>query len=165
MTTPRLFLQPLRVADAEQMVDVLADPALYRFTGGEPPSIQQLTSRYERQVEGRSSDGREQWLNWIVCDHAAGALGFVQATVTGGGGPASAAELAWLVSPAHQGRGIATEAAGAMLSWLRDAAGVTVFAAHIHPDHAGSEAVARHLGLHPTDTAVDGERRWESDRR
>ncbi|RII89234.1 GNAT family N-acetyltransferase, partial [Clavibacter michiganensis] len=39
--------------------------------------------------------------------------------------------------------------------------GVGVVRAHIHPDHAASEAVARRLGLAPTDERVDGEVRWE----
>ncbi|RFA12817.1 hypothetical protein B7R21_10540 [Subtercola boreus] len=142
------------------MVDVLADPSLYGFTGGEPPSIQQLRSRYERQVVGLSPDGREQWLNWIVCRLDGPALGFVQATVMSE--PALSAEVAWVVAPAHQGQGFASEAAGAVVELLTESVGATTFVAHIHPDHAASQAVARHLGLRPTPESVDGEQRWQS---
>ena len=38
LVTARFALEPLVVAHAREMVAVLADPALYRFTGGEPPS-------------------------------------------------------------------------------------------------------------------------------
>lgn len=160
LVTARLVLEPLRVAHAVAMVGVLADPMLYRFIGGEPPGIQQLTARYERQVIGLSPDGSERWLNWIVADGAGVALGFVQATVTSA--PSTTAEIAWLVATSQQGRGIATEATTAMTAWLTDVAGVTAFVAHVHPDHKASQAVARHLGLHPTSLLVDGERQWSS---
>ncbi|RIJ55314.1 GNAT family N-acetyltransferase, partial [Clavibacter phaseoli] len=54
----------------------------------------------------------------------------------------------------------AAECAAAMVAWLRED-GVGVVRAAIHPDHAASEAVARRLGLAPTDERVDGEVRWE----
>jgi RimJ/RimL family protein N-acetyltransferase len=57
------------------------------------------------------------------------------------------------------GEGLATEAARAAMDWLREH-GVTRFAANIHPDHGASVAVARHLGLAPTDERRDREVRW-----
>ena len=66
IATARLDLVPLRIADAEDMVGVLADPALYKFTGGRPPSVTKLRTRYRRQSAGRSADGSEEWDNWIV---------------------------------------------------------------------------------------------------
>ena len=41
----RLTLEPLRVDHAPAMVEVLADPALYEFTGGRPPTLDELTAR------------------------------------------------------------------------------------------------------------------------
>ncbi|WP_143753134.1 GNAT family N-acetyltransferase, partial [Clavibacter michiganensis] len=70
-------------------------------------------------------------------------------------------EVAWLVGTAAQGSGAAAECAAAMVAWLRED-GVGIVRANIHPDHAASEAVARRLGLAPTDERVDGEVRWES---
>ncbi len=97
----------------------------------------------------------------MLRDRGAGrAAGFVQATVTGEA-PARAAEVAWLVGTAAQGSGAAAECAAAMVAWLRED-GVGIVRANIHPDHAASEAVARRLGLAPTDERVDGEVRWES---
>jgi RimJ/RimL family protein N-acetyltransferase len=64
------------------------------------------------------------------------------------------------VAPAHQGRGLAVEAAAAMVERLA-AAGVTRLVAHVHPDHAASAAVAARLGLRRTDVVEDGELRWE----
>jgi RimJ/RimL family protein N-acetyltransferase len=151
----RLHLEPLTVDHAAAMVPVLADPSLYEFTGGTPPTLDELTAHYTRQSAGRSPDGSEQWLNWVVV-LGEEPIGYVQATVTG-----SEAEVAWVVSSAHQGHGYATEAAAAMVQRLT-AAGVTRLVAHVHPDHAASARVAARLGLHPTGVVEDGEVRWES---
>jgi RimJ/RimL family protein N-acetyltransferase len=159
IVTARLELVPLRVADADEMVDVLAEPALYRFIGGRPPSHGELVDRYRAQVIGRSPDGRETWLNWIVRERpGGGATGFVQATITGDD-EARIAEIAWLIGVRWQGRGYGIEAAGGLVRWL-DEAGVGEIVAHVQPDHAASAAVAERIGLVPTDVIVDGERRW-----
>jgi hypothetical protein len=62
-----------------------------------------------------------------------GPAGTVQATVSG---PADAlvAEVAWVVATPSQGRGVATEAAQAVVEWLREQ-GVVEVVAHVHPDH------------------------------
>ena len=158
IATDRLDLVPLRVADAGEMVAVLADPALYAYIGGGPPSRADLVRRFRAQVAGRSPDGREAWHNWIVRDRASGAAtGFVQATIAADG-PRSA-EIAWVIATSWQGRGYATEAARALVAWL-EARGVGSIVAHIHLDHGASAAVAARAGLAPTDELVEGERVW-----
>jgi RimJ/RimL family protein N-acetyltransferase len=158
LETDRLRLEPLRVDDAVEMAVVLADPALYEFTGGAPPSVNELATRYGYQVAGRSADGTEVWANWIARLAGEGtAIGFVQATITGGGG---AADVGWVIGVPWQGRGLATEAGRALLGWL-DAAGVERVTAHIHPGNAPSARMAAALGFVVTSGLVDGEQVWE----
>ena len=163
LTTPRLDLVPLRTEDADEMVSVLADARLYAFTGGAPPSREELAARYARQVVGRSADGTEAWHNWIIRRRPQGdAIGYVQATVSTLGGPA---DIAWVIGVPWQGRGFATEAAAAVRDGVRgpgSATGddVTRVHAHIAPGHVASETVARRLGLTPTDVTHHGETRW-----
>jgi hypothetical protein len=64
--TRRLILEPLQVAHADEMVFVLGDEALYEYTGGAPPALEELRVRYARQVSGPSPDRTRGWLNWIV---------------------------------------------------------------------------------------------------
>jgi RimJ/RimL family protein N-acetyltransferase len=157
----RITLTPLAVADAAEMAGVLAGEQLYEFTGGHPPTAGELRARYARQVAGRSADGRQEWRNWIIRRAADGqAVGYVQATVTGGG---QAAEVAWVIGLAWQGSGYAAEAAQALVAWL-DARGVPVIQARIHPGHAASAAVARGAGLAPTGQVDDGEQLWQRRR-
>ncbi|MDT9700358.1 GNAT family N-acetyltransferase [Streptomyces sp. P17] len=152
LRTPRLDLLPLRVEHAEEMAAVLADPALHTFIGGSPLTPEALRARCERLAAG-SPDPDVSWCNWVLRLRAEGCLvGTVQATVT-----ARAAEIAWVVGTPWQGRGLASEAARALVGLL---AGRTVIA-HIHPGHTASAAVARAAGLAPTDAWQDGEVRWQ----
>ena len=157
MSSARHRLVPLTVADADEMVGVLSGAALYAFTGGAPPGLDELRARYAWQVAGRSPDGREEWRNWVLRLGPGGqAVGYVQATITG---EEQCAEIAWVIGLEWQGRGYATEAARELVAWL-DSRGVRVIRAHIHPGHAASAAVARRAGLAPTGLMEDGEQLW-----
>jgi RimJ/RimL family protein N-acetyltransferase len=155
MDLARVRLDPLRVADATEMVGVLADPDLYVVIGGRPPTLDELTEQYRRQVVGRSVDGREIWLNWIVRVEGT-AVGYVQASVHEG----DRAVIAWVLGRRWQGLGYATEA-GRQLLALLTARGVTRIEAYIAPGHAPSERVAARLGLTATGQFdPDGEQLW-----
>jgi RimJ/RimL family protein N-acetyltransferase len=157
--TRRLILEPLRVAHAEEMAFVLGDDALYQYTGGAPPTLEELRARYARQVSGRSPDRTQGWLNWIVRKRGRStAIGAMQSTLIHEEDD-MVAEVAWVIGVPLQGRGYATEGGKAMIAWL-DRHDVTELAAHIHPMHAASIAVATRLGLTPTGTIIDGETRW-----
>ncbi|MFC0436849.1 GNAT family N-acetyltransferase [Kutzneria buriramensis] len=153
IATERLRLLPLRVEHAEEMAAVLADPALHTYIGGAPSTVERLRVRY-RHLEAGSPNPEITWLNWVIS--LDGRLtGTVQATV----GPGPTAEIAWVVGTAWQGRGIAKEAAKALVEWLGRQSVRTVVA-HVHPDHHASVAVATAAGLEPTDETQDGEVRF-----
>jgi RimJ/RimL family protein N-acetyltransferase len=159
LVTERLTLDPLRVEDAEELAPLLDDPALHAFTGGAPATRDELRDRFRRQVRGRSPDGRERWLNWVARRRDSGAaVGMLQATV----GPRRAG-VAWVIAVPHQRQGYAREAAVEMARWL-EAHGAGTLVAHVAPEHAASEAVARAIGLRPTPERHEGEVRWESAR-
>lgn len=157
----RVCLEPLRVEHADELAPVLHDPRLHTFIGGPPADREQLRARYRRQVVGRSQDGLQRWLNWMVRDRQdARPLGTVQATVSEKQDGLTA-EVAWVIGTAHQGQGYAREAAGLMVTWLQQQ-GVDTVVAHVHPQHEASMAVARAVGLAPTEIVADGEVRWEA---
>ncbi|MEV6506280.1 GNAT family N-acetyltransferase [Streptomyces sp. NPDC051642] len=156
ISTARLDLVPLSTAHAVEMATVLSSPALHTYIGGEPLSPDALRTRYERLVAG-SPDPATVWCNWVLRLRVENCLvGTVQATITEAG---SVAEIAWVVGAPRQGRGLASEAAQGLVSWLGEQA-VSTVVAHIHPDHRASAAVATAAGLTPTDEWQDGEIRW-----
>lgn len=157
----RVSLEPLHVEHADELAPVLGDPLLHTFIGGEPADPVQLRARYRRQVVGRSQDGSQRWLNWLVRGREdAQALGTVQATVPEQEDGLTA-EVAWVIGTAHQGQGYAREAAGLMVTWPRRQ-GVDTVVAHVHPQHEASMAVARAVGLGATAAMVEGEVRWQA---
>jgi RimJ/RimL family protein N-acetyltransferase len=157
--TGRLSLVPLAVGHAEEMAEVLGDPALHAFIGGAPHSAEALRARYERLVAG-SPDPSQRWWNWVIrLREEKCRAGTVQATVAAGE-HGCVAEVAWVVGTPWQGRGIATEAARGLVAWLREQ-GTQAIRAHIHPGHQASAAVAAAVGLAPTDHWHEGEIRWE----
>lgn len=156
--TERLELLPLRVEHAEEMVVVLADPALHAFIGGSPDTEQALRTRYERITAG-SPDPAVSWLNWVIRLREEDCLtGTVQATISSPGDGANA-EIAWVVGTPWQGRGIATESVRGLVDWLGGQPVESVIA-HIHPEHRASAAVATAAGLTATDEWHEGEVRW-----
>ncbi len=160
IATPRLCLEPLSAAHAPEMGGVLSAAQLYAFTGGEPPSLDELTALYQRQSRGHSADGQQGWLNWIVREKETGrAAGYVQATLERQQDILSA-DIAWVIGAAFQGRGYATEAAAGMVRWLTEQ-DIALVVANIHPENRASVRVAQHLGMTETATVLDGEVRWE----
>lgn len=142
------------------MVDVIREESLYEHTGGRPLSLEELSSRYQRLAVGRSADGEQAWLNWIIrLRDGDVAVGTVQATITG-----AAAQIAWVVGVPWQRRGVATEAAAALVVWL-EGRGVQEISANIHPRHVASQRVASRAGLAPTREVLDGEQVWRRSHR
>lgn len=156
LETDRLTLAPLGPEIAAEMVEVLADPGLYSFIGGEPPSAEELEARYRGWTIGPSTPG-DTWHNWVVRLARNGiSIGQVQVTVTDNG---READMAWVIGTAWQGNGYASEAARALVDWL-EAGGATTITAHIHPGHAASGRVAARAGLAQTTEVKDGEIVW-----
>jgi RimJ/RimL family protein N-acetyltransferase len=161
LRTARLDLLPMTEADAPRMYDLLADPALYAYTGDAPPeSVAALRRLYAYREARHSPDGNELWLNWIARDRSASgaAVGYFQATVD-----TTHADVAWVIGLPWQRRGFASEGAAVMVDWLVSRLGVTRVQANIRADHAASQGVATRLGLKRTTDLHDGEEVWRKD--
>ncbi|HKO83352.1 MAG TPA: GNAT family N-acetyltransferase [Actinomycetota bacterium] len=146
--TARLELWPVVEADVEALAEVFLDERMYRFTGGQPGTLDDLGAAFARIAAQRVKDrGGTAHRNWTVRRRADGqVVGMLQAVVADGG---CSAEIAWAVGVPWQGQGIASEAAHAVVAWL-EAHGVHTITAHINPDHHASVGVATRVGLHPT---------------
>ncbi|MEM7720819.1 MAG: GNAT family N-acetyltransferase [Pseudomonadota bacterium] len=142
LTTDRLTLRALKARD-------LAPYTAY-YTGdrtggvGGPLPAHKVFERFcamigHWQVRGFGRFG-------ICLDPGAPAIGHVGPMQLDDGAP----EMTWTLWAAkHEGKGIATEAARAVLTHLFGA-GWSRLLAHVEPDNARSHAVARRLGGTPT---------------
>jgi len=109
-----LTLEPQRAAHADEMFDVLADPAIYEYENEPPASLDWLRARFARLESRSSPDGGEQWLNWVIRLPDSHLAGYVQATVH----PNGRAAIAYVLASRHWGRGLATKAVAAMIGEL-----------------------------------------------
>ncbi len=142
-----LLLEPQTVQHADEMFVVLCDPAIYEYENQPPTSIEWLRTRFEKLESRRSADGTEQWLNWVIRIRGAGLVGYVQATVH----PDRRAAIAYELSSAHWGRGLARGAVDSMLGELVERYGVTTFTAVAKRENFRSIRLLDRLGFVPAD--------------
>ena len=160
IATERLVLVPLQAEDADELCDVLHDDRLHEFIGGRPSSRLELHDRFVLLAAGSPREG-ETWMNWVIRRRLdSKAVGTMQATIRLVDGQ-QAARLGWMVGVEWQNQGFASEAATALVKWVRKL-GVEDIGANIHPDHDASATVAIRAGLHQTEEEFEGERVWRA---
>ena len=145
LRTPLCTLQPQLASHAEAMFGVLSDPAIYAFENTPPASLAWLQQRYQRLESRRSPDGRQQWLNWVVCLPGGALAGGVQATVL----PSGAALVAYELASRHWRQGIASAAVAAMLAELVAQHGVHTALAVLKARNFRSLGLLHKLGFAP----------------
>ncbi len=144
-----LTLEPQTVAHAEEMFSVLSDPAIYEYENDPPPSVEWLRARFARLESRRSSDDQEQWLNWVVRLPSSELAGYVQATVR----PEGRAAIAYVLSSAHWGRGLASEAVRVMIEELVKSYKVHALVAVFKQENHRSLRLLERLGFEPASPA------------
>lgn len=139
--TERLLLRQVALEDLDEVVRLHEDPEVARFMG--TPDREWL----EGWVEGSDREWAELgYGRMAILDRAGGA--FLGRTGLKRWPQFEETEVGWALQPESRGRGVATEAARAVLEWSErfDLPYVT---AMIRPDNAPSLAVAERLGLSP----------------
>ena len=123
-----LLLEPLTVAHAEAMFELLSDPELYRYLDDPPPpDLEHVRQQYARLERRASPDGKQAWLNWVLREPGHTPIGYVQATVLG--------------------HGHASKATAAMLEHLESEHGVTRQLAIVEVDNLRSIRLLERLGF------------------
>jgi RimJ/RimL family protein N-acetyltransferase/N-acetylglutamate synthase-like GNAT family acetyltransferase len=107
-------LEPQLASHADEMFQVLCDPAIYEHENEPPQSLEWLRERFARLESRRSPDSPEQWLNWVIRLPSSELIGYVQATVLADG----RAAIAYVLGSRYWGRGLARQAVEAMISEL-----------------------------------------------
>jgi RimJ/RimL family protein N-acetyltransferase len=160
LETARLRLVPL----SPEAIDALlaGDGARLRTLTGAafpapvrpPPLTEGLLPMVRARLE--ADPGQEGWWTWAVVrkdtEEAVGSVGF-------GGGPDAdgAVMVGYATYPNVEGRGYATEAAGALVDWALRHPDVIRVCASMPPDNAAAIRVARKIGMRLLGTV------WEED--
>ncbi len=159
LAAPPFVLEPQLAAHAQEMFSVLSDPAIYEFENEPPIDEEWLRKRFERLESRGSSDGTQQWLNWVIRLSDGKLAGYVQATVFQDG----SAYVAYELNSQYWRQGIGSSAVQAVLQELRDQYGVATFIAVLKAHNYRSEALLRKLGFLPASDEQAAQHRGESD--
>ncbi len=143
--TATLTLEPQTRDHAEEMFVVLGDPAIYEFENEPPTSKLWLAERFAKLESRRSADGRERWLNWVICLPTGELAGYVQSTLT----DTAEADIAYVLASAFWGQGIARAAVTTMLVELSTEYGTRDVFATLKTSNHRSLKLLKRLGFAP----------------
>lgn len=145
LASQRLRGEPVEPRHAVAMASVLQDPEIFRFLDDDPPSVEHLERQYGYLRGGKSPDGAEHWLTWILVPNAppTDPIGFVQATVK----EPESVHVAYVLNPRYWGRGYAREAVGELLNVVFAAYRVQRAVAEMDTRNQASIALVRALGF------------------
>lgn len=159
--TERLVLRPLGPEYLHTTHEYVSDPENTRLMMLLPYDSIEETAAYLRYCAGEWTKPEPAIYEFAVLLNGTH-IGHVTLEMNG---PRDTAELAWIFHPAHHGRGLATEAARAMMDYARARLGITRFIAHCDSENAASQAVMRKLGLILADTTGTRKNRGSDDLR
>jgi len=154
-----LTLEPQTAAHAEEMFAVLSDPAIYEYENQPPPSLEWLRVRFTKLESRLSASGEEQWLNWVIRLPTSELIGYVQATVH----PDDRAAVAYELSSAYWGRGLARQAVEAMIAELVEHYRVHSLSSVLKRGNLRSMRLLERLGFSPASSEQHVKHRVEPD--
>lgn len=140
---PAVRLLPLTAADEALAVRLECDPEMMRHIGGARPEAD-VRSSHRRRLELMSMG--KALMYTIIEEDTLDVLGTIGMWSIDWQGP-GAWEMGWFVLPAHQGRGVATEATRLMLESARSVPEIRTVHAYPSVTNAASNAIARKVGM------------------
>ncbi|EWY39473.1 hypothetical protein N825_06250 [Skermanella stibiiresistens SB22] len=145
LTTHRLILRALRVADADDLFPTFADRETMRFFGDRHASVTVTRALFDHVITGAEASSS---LQWAIRTRLEGAersrtIGGISLNAIVGG----TARMGFILSKEHHGRGYATEAVGAAVAFGFNDVGLHRITLHIDPDNTASRRVAGKLGF------------------
>lgn len=152
LDTDRLTLRGHRLEDYEECLALWSAPEVVRFISGKPTTREEMWARLMRYAGNWALLG---YGFWVVRERATGKfVGEVgicdfHREMEPPLGEAAAREAGWVLSPAVHGRGYATEAVQAALSWADANGPAGPSCCLIHPDNQASIRVAEKVGFQP----------------
>ena len=144
LETPRLRLRPYRPTDAAAMFALYSDPRVMRYWSFPPWREPAQAAAYLERVFAETGAG--QVLAWAVAQREDDLL-VGTATLHSWHRDQGRAEIGYSLSPAHQGRGLATEALRAVLGHAFGVLGLRRVEADVDPRNQASCRLLERLGF------------------
>jgi RimJ/RimL family protein N-acetyltransferase len=141
LVSPRLRLLPLAADDAELLLPVYADPEVTEYFENRFTEIEGVRHAVKQRLARDVPPGMGTWLVQLddtIVGHA---------HLWTARNPAGIVEIGWTIGKAYWGRGIATEAARAVIEHGFRRLGVPAIFAVVHRNNVASLRVAQKLGF------------------
>jgi RimJ/RimL family protein N-acetyltransferase len=140
--TVRLRLRARTLDDLEAIVAMDADPRVRRFIGGPLDPIRHREEVRRNIVGGRPEPHASWAVEWRDRPGLLGLCGLSRLEEIGG-----LTQIGWRLLPSAWGRGVATEAAGAVLARALGPLGLRAVVTVIDPENRASIRVAEKIGM------------------
>lgn len=142
LVTPRLWLDRLRPEDAAALFACRADPAVARFQGWRPASVEQARAFIDAQGDPAPGQWFQRAIRLREGRQLIGDLGVCLPAVAG-----DSVEFGISLVPAQQGRGLAREALRALFRHGFEVLGWRRVHASVDPRNTACVALLRALGM------------------
>ena len=142
LRTERLVLRGLESGDTDAAIRVFADPEMSRFFDADFSDPLQAGAMVERRL---AYDGPEGMGHWVIeLDGEVVGIAHLRPSWEL---PGEVAELGYYLEPTYGGKGLATEAAAALLDYGLSTLGLPAVWALIHESNVASLELAQRLGF------------------
>ena len=143
LETPRLRLRRTLHADIPALVALWTDAEVTRYMGG-PREESMLTRVFTEAADDPFGEDYDLWpVEEKITGEVIGDCGLLQKDIEG----VDEIELVYVIARSRWGRGYASEIAEALVRHAFETQGLTRLVSLIEPDNAGSERVARKVGM------------------
>lgn len=160
LETSRLTLRPFVAEDFDAMHEMRADAEVARYLYQGPLSEDETRQLLTKKISDSAWAREGDWLSAAVVERASG-------TTVGDIGLEwlserdRTAEIGFVFDPRHQGKGFATEAAGALIDWAFTSAGIHRVIGRTESRNSASARVLEKLGMRLEAHFVENE--WVKD--
>lgn len=160
LETEHLVLRRSRAEDSEAISRYRSDPEVHRHQGWERTDVEEVRAQIE-EMAGRAPGESGGWVQLSVVERERGTLvgdvGFSRAD-----GEPGVIKLGYTIAPEVQGRGYATEAVKALVSYVLGTLRADVVRAYASADNIPSIRVAEKAGMELVERfeGRDGDEVW-----
>jgi RimJ/RimL family protein N-acetyltransferase len=140
--TEHLHFRQMTVDDLDKLAGLLGDPALMTYYPA-PKTRLEARDWIEWNLRNYADHGYGLWIIETLDGDFVGDCGLTWQPVNG----RLELEVGYHVRAAHQGHGLATEAALACRNFARDTLQIPQLVTILHPDNAASRRVAQKIGM------------------
>jgi RimJ/RimL family protein N-acetyltransferase len=165
LRTGRLDLRPHLESDLEVFHTIRSDPEVARYLYEDPLTLDQSREKLAARLGMRRLSAEKDWLPAVIVERASGAIvgdvGLNWCSVDHRTG-----EIGFILHPAYQGRGYATEAARMMIDWGFRDFGLHRIIGRTEARNAASARVLEKLGMRLEAHLVENEwvkGEWQSE--